>query len=585
MDFFDVLAMLGGLALFLYGMDQMGDGLTKLSGGKLEKILEKLTNNPIKGVLLGLAVTAVIQSSSATTVMVVGFVNAGIMKLRQGIGIIMGANIGTTVTAWILSLSGVSGDSFIMQILKPANFWPIFALAGIILLMFSKAEKKKSIGLIALGFGVLMYGMDTMSNAVKGLKDVPEFGNILIMFENPILGVLAGAVLTAIIQSSSASVGILQALSNTGKIKFGAALPIILGQNIGTCVTAMISSVGATKNARRAAFVHLYFNIIGTTVFLAVYYILNSFIHFSFADSVVTETSIAIVHTVFNVSVTLLLLPFTRALEKLACLTVKDTEEEVVVDSDFQILDERFLEQPSLAIEQCNVVAAKMAELSKECIMKSISLVNNFDENIEKEVIGLENRIDRYEDELGTYLVKISSKNLSVKESNNVAVLLNCIGDFERISDHAVNVCEAARELFDKRQKFSDKAMDELKMLTNAIDEIISNTISVFTDGNMEQAKTVEPLEEVVDYLCDELKARHIARVQEGKCTIGLGFIFTDLTTNLERVSDHCSNIAVCVIEVNANEFEAHSYINKLKHEDEDFKLKCKEYKQKYLLP
>lgn len=585
MTFFDVLAMLGGLALFLYGMEQMGDGLTKLSGGKLEKILEKLTNNPVKGVLLGLVVTAVIQSSSATTVMVVGFVNSGIMKLRQGIGIIMGANIGTTVTAWVLSLSGVEGDSFVMQMLKPSNFWPIFALLGIVFIMFAKSEKKKVVGTIALGFGVLMYGMDTMSSAVAGLKDVPEFGEILLMFTNPVLGVLAGALLTAIIQSSSASVGILQALSSTGKIQFGAVVPIILGQNIGTCVTALLSSVGTTKNARRAAVVHLYFNIIGTTVFLIAYYALNAVIGFSFADSAVTETSIAIVHTIFNVTVTLLLLPFTKGLEKLACLTIRDTEEDIAIDKEFQILDERFLDTPSFAIEQCNTVAARMAELSKTCIMKSLELVNSFDETVEKEVIDLENRIDKYEDVLGTYLVKISSKNLSVKESNNVSVLLNSIGDFERISDHAVNICEAARELYDKGQSFSETAMAELHTLTNAIDEIITNTIKVFTDKNLELAKTVEPLEEVVDYLCDELKARHISRVQEGKCTIGLGFVFTDLTTNLERVSDHCSNIAVCLIEVGANEFEAHSYLNKLKHDDDDFKIRCKEYKQKYLLP
>ncbi len=585
MDFFDVLTMLGGLALFLFGMDQMGDGLTKLSGGKLEKILEKLTSNPIKGVFLGLVVTAVIQSSSATTVMVVGFVNSGIMKLRQGIGIIMGANIGTTVTAWILSLSGVEGDSFLMQMLKPSNFWPLFALLGIILIMFAKSEKKKVVGTIALGFGVLMYGMDTMSGAVEGLKDVPAFGEILLMFTNPILGVLAGALLTAIIQSSSASVGILQALSNTGNIQFGAAVPIILGQNIGTCVTALLSSVGASKNARRAAAVHLYFNIIGTTIFLIGYYTLNAILKFSFVDSAVTETSIAIVHTIFNVTVTLLLLPFTKGLEKLACITIKDTEEEVSIDKDFQVLDERFLEQPSFAIEQCNTVTAKMAELSKECIVKAMELAKSYDEEKAKTVIELEDRIDKYEDAIGTYLIKISSKNLSVKESNNVSVLLNCIGDFERISDHAVNICEAAKELYDKGQSFSENAMAELNILTSAIDEIITNATKLFVDRDIKLAKTIEPLEEVVDYLSDELKARHIARLKEGKCTIELGFVFSDFTTNLERVSDHCSNIAVCLIEVAANEFEAHSYIDKLKHDDESFKKQFLEYKQKYLLP
>lgn len=586
MDYiFNVLALLGGLALFLYGMDQMGDGLTKLSGGKLEKILEKLTNNPIKGVFLGAIVTCVIQSSSATTVMVVGFVNAGIMKLRQGIGIIMGANIGTTITAWILSLSGIEGESFVVQMLKPANFWPIFALLGAVFVMFFKSEKKKNIGLIALGFGVLMYGMDTMSNAVSFLKDVPAFGEILLMFTNPILGVLAGALLTAIIQSSSASVGILQALSQTGKIKFGAAVPIILGQNIGTCVTALLSSVGTSKNARRAAVVHLYFNIIGTTIFLIGYYTLNAIFEFPFADSVVTETSIAIVHTTFNVTVTCLLLPFTKGLEKLACLTIKDTEKDIAIDKDFQILEERFLDTPSFAIEQCNTVAVKMAELSRECITKAIGLADNYNEEDAKLVVELEDRIDKYEDALGTYLIKISSKNLTVAESNNVSVLLNCIGDFERISDHAVNLYEAAKELNDKGQSFSENALAELHVLKNAIDEILENATKAFVDKDMKMAKTIEPLEEVVDDLCDELKSRHIARLKDGKCTIELGFVFSDFTTNLERVSDHCSNIAVCVIEVLANEFDAHSYIDKIKHDDESFKLQYKEYKQKYLLP
>lgn len=585
MELTDVLLMIGGLALFLFGMNLMGEGLTKLSGGKLERVLEKLTNNPVMGVLLGMVVTAVIQSSSATTVMVVGFVNSGIMKLRQGIRIIMGANIGTTITAWILSLSGIEGDSIFMQLLKPANFWPIFALIGIILIMFVKNDKKKVIGTIFLGFGVLMYGMNTMSGAVEGLKNVPEFTNILTMFTNPILGVLAGALLTAVIQSSSASVGILQALSQTGKIKFGAAIPIILGQNIGTCVTALISSVGASKNAKRAAVVHLYFNIIGTTIFMIAYYGLNAVLHFGFVDSAVTETSIAIVHSIFNISITLVLLPFTGLLEKLACITVKDTEKDVEIDKTFQVLDPRFLDRPSFAIEQCNSVAIKMAELSRECLLRAIGLIRNYDDTEAKTVLEMEDTIDKYEDEIGTYLVKISSKNLSVKESKNVSVLLHCIGDFERISDHAVNIYEAAKELHDKGTGFSEKAMKELDILSNAIEEILTNATNVFVNKDIELAKTVEPLEEVVDYLSDELKSRHIRRLTEGKCTIELGFVFTDITTNFERVSDHCSNIAVCLIEVSENEFDAHEYIDKLKHDDEGFKIQYKELKQKYLLP
>lgn len=585
MELTDVLLMIGGLALFLFGMNLMGEGLTKLSGGKLERVLEKLTNNPVMGVLLGMVVTAVIQSSSATTVMVVGFVNSGIMKLRQGIRIIMGANIGTTITAWILSLSGIEGDSIFMQLLKPANFWPIFALIGIILIMFVKNDKKKVIGTIFLGFGVLMYGMNTMSGAVEGLKNVPEFTNILTMFTNPILGVLAGALLTAVIQSSSASVGILQALSQTGKIKFGAAIPIILGQNIGTCVTALISSVGASKNAKRAAVVHLYFNIIGTTIFMIAYYGLNAVLHFGFVDSAVTETSIAIVHSIFNISITLVLLPFTGLLEKLACITVKDTEKDVEIDKTFQVLDPRFLDRPSFAIEQCNSVAIKMAELSRECLLRAIGLIRNYDDTEAKTVLEMEDTIDKYEDEIGTYLVKISSKNLSVKESKNVSVLLHCIGDFERISDHAVNIYEATKELHDKGTGFSEKAMKELDILSNAIEEILTNATNVFVNKDIELAKTVEPLEEVVDYLSDELKSRHIRRLTEGKCTIELGFVFTDITTNFERVSDHCSNIAVCLIEVSENEFDAHEYIDKLKHDDEGFKIQYKELKQKYLLP
>lgn len=586
MDIFGVLTMIGGLVLFLFGMNVMGDGLEKLSGGTLEKVLEKLTSKKIMAVLLGAAVTAVIQSSSATTVMVVGFVNSGIMKLNQAVGIIMGANIGTTVTSWILSLSGIEGDSIFIQMLKPTSFAPILAVVGIIMYMSAKNDKRKDVGLILLGFTVLMYGMTTMSDAVAPLADVPEFTQILTLFSNPFLGVIAGAVLTAVIQSSSASVGILQALCATGAMAFGTALPIIMGQNIGTCATALISSIGANKNAKRAAMVHLYFNIIGTIIFMVLFYTLNAFIGFAFIDEVATPAGIAIIHSVFNIFATIILMPFTKLLEKLACLTIRDKNEPAKEKDEFQLLDQRFLSTPAFAIEQCKTLTAKMAEISKDAFMSSISLLNSFTKKTADYVIAQENTVDTYEDKIGTYLVQLSSKSLSETDSKSISLLLHCIGDFERISDHAVNILEAAQEMDEKDLHFSQKAKEELSVYTSALMEIVNTAFNAFTTENLEYAKAVEPLEEVIDELRNQLKKRHIKRLQKGKCTIELGFILQDLITNYERIADHCSNIAVCLIQIADNSFDMHEYLNELKKtEDRDFADKYKFYHSKYLLP
>ncbi|WP_124099351.1 Na/Pi cotransporter family protein [Ruminococcus sp. Marseille-P6503] len=587
MDIFMVLTLVGGLALFLYGMNVMGTALEKLAGGRLEKIFEKLTSNPLKAVLLGLSVTAVIQSSSATTVMLVGFVNAGLMKLRQAIGVIMGANIGTTVTAWILSLSGVEGDSFFIQMLKPSSFSPILAIIGVFLVMLSKNDKKQNVGTILMGFAVLMFGMDMMSGAVEPLKDVPEFANILTMFQNPVLGVLAGALLTAIIQSSSASVGILQALSSTGAITFGAALPIILGQNIGTCITAIISSIGTSKNAKRVAVVHLYFNIIGTLLFLTVFYILNMIFSFSFVDDTVGAGNIAVVHTIFNFTTTIVLLPFINQLEKLAYLTIRDNADDksVRAEDQFKLLDDRFLQSPSFAIEQCRTVAANMADIAKSSIGLAIELLAGYNDDKAEQINGMESLVDKYEDRLGTYLVKLSSADLSHRDSQSVATLLHTIGDFERISDHAKNIVAVAKEKRDKNIEFSAQAVSELKVICSAVTEILELAVKAFTEQDLYSAYLVEPLEEVVDQLQTKLKSRHVKRLQKGMCTIELGFIFTDLLTNLERVSDHCSNIAVCLIQVNDDNFETHEYLRTVKTSGEAFDSEVEKYQQMFVLP
>lgn len=590
MDFFDVLSMLGGLALFLYGMHSLGEGLEKLSGGKLETLLERLTSNPIFAVLLGAGVTAAIQSSSATTVMVVGFVNSGIMKLHQAIYIIMGANIGTTVTSWILSLSGVEGDNFFIQLFKPESFSPVFAFIGVVLIMFTKNEKKKVVGSMLIGFAILMTGMHTMSSAVTPLADVPEFTNILTMFKNPVLGLLAGAALTAIIQSSAASVGILQALCATGALSFSAALPIIMGQNIGTCVTTLVSSIGTGKNARRTALVHLYFNIIGTVLFMAVFYLLNAVIHFGFMDGEASEVSIAIVHSVFNIMTVLVLFPFAGLLEKLVCFTVKDNPENSVkktqMEKDFRSLDTRFLDVPGLAITHSKNAAGNMSELSKECLFKAMSLLTDYNEDIALEVSDLEDKVDKYEDELGTYLVKLSSKNLNENDSRMLSELLHCIGDFERISDHAINIQEAAKEMHEKELKFSQKAKTELDVFGQAVHDIVNLSFKVFKDNDDVLATTVEPLEEAIDTLNYEIRNRHVRRLREGKCTIELGFVLSDVLVNYERISDHCSNIAVSLIQIHEDNYETHGYLDALKHKEENnFKEKYNECLKHYILP
>ena len=589
MDIFGVLSFVGGLAMFLYGMSTMGDGLTKLSGGKLEKILENLSSNRVKAVLVGAAVTAIIQSSSATTVMVVGFVNSGIMHLSQAVGFIMGANIGTTVTAWILSLAGIESSNFFVRLLNPNSFSPILALIGVVFIVFLHDEKKKDIGNILVGFAVLMFGMNTMSGAVKPLAEVPEFTNILLKFSNPVLGVLAGALLTAVIQSSSASVGILQALCVTGAVRYGAALPIIMGQNIGTCITAMLSSIGATKNAKRAAAVHLYFNLIGTVIFMTVFYLINAVVGFSFFHQAATPAGIAVIHSVFNVTATIILLPFAKGLEKLACLTIRDKKEDVVVsaeDREFMILEPRFLEKPAFAVEQSRNAARKMAEESHNALFTALSLVDKYSEEGVERVENMESKVDRYEDELGTYLVKLSHKDISEADSHSLSIMLHCIGDFERISDHAVNIMESAQELYEKGLKFSENAKKDLEVLGQAVEDIVNTAYEVFDKQDMKLAEKIEPLEEVIDELSKEVKRRHVQRLRNGECTIEMGFVLSDITTSLERIADHCSNIGVCVTQVHEDLYDTHSHLDTVKNAPgEHFHHELEVARVNYMLP
>lgn len=582
MTIFNLFSLLGGLSMFLYGMSIMGEGLEKRAGSRMTAILAQLTSSPFRGFLLGLGVTAVIQSSSATTVMVVGLVNSGIMELRQAINVIMGANVGTTVTAWIISLTGLEGDSFFIKMLKPSSFTPLLALWGIGLHMFSKKSKSKDTGTVMLGFAILMFGMETMSSAVKPLAQVPQFAKILLIFSNPVLGVLAGALVTGIIQSSSASVGILQALSATGNVTYGTAIPIIMGQNIGTCVTALISSVGTTKNAKRAAMVHLYFNMIGTAVWLTVYIILNATLDLAFTNWSTTPAGIAIVHTSFNVLCTAVMLPMAGKLENLAYLTVKDNEEPEVL----QLLDERLLSTPSIAIERSKKLTQDMAHLSYEAFAKAVAMLSSYDEKVAEEIHAAEERVDQYEDKLGTYLVKLSSRSLSFSDSRDISKLLHSIGDFERISDHAVNVLEAAQEIRDKKLTFSDDANRELRVAMDAVLEVLNLAIDAFIRDDIRAAEMVEPLEQVVDDLKNELKRRHVQRLQQGGCTIELGFVFSDILTNFERVSDHCSNIAVAIIELSHDSFDTHEYLHEVKSGgNKDFIEHYNEFSRKYTLP
>ncbi len=580
MDFFSVLKLFGGLAVFLFGMNVMGDALEKSSGSKLKSILENLTSSPLKGVLLGAAVTAVIQSSSATTVMVVGFVNSGIMTLSQSIGIIMGANIGTTVTSWLLSLTGIQSDNFFVTLLKPASFTPVLAVIGIVLNMISKDDKKRNIGNILIGFAVLILGMDNMSAAVKPLADVPEFRNILILFSNPLLGVLTGALLTAIIQSSSASVGILQALSVTGSITYSNAIPIVMGQNIGTCVTAIISSIGANKNAKRAAVVHLCFNIIGTVSFLVLFYAVHSIVKFQFVDNSVGAAQIAVIHTVFNVFSTMVILPFNRVLEKLAYIIIKDTTDKKEKN---QLLDERFIATPSIAIAQAKRVAIDMATISQSSVRLAMDMLDGFEQKNAEAVEEAEGTVDKYEDTIGTYLVKLSHGNLSVEDSHECSKLLHIIGDLERLSDHAMNIADVAKELYTKGISFSDDTVRDITIMGEAVKEVMELTVDAFVSTDLRIARRVEPLEEMIDNLKAKIKKRYITKIQNNEYSMEIGFILSDLLTNYERIADHCSNIAVCLIEVENDSYETHEYLNRLRADsDAEFKDEYEEYRKKY---
>ncbi len=582
MSVFDVFSLFGGLALFLYGMNVMGSSLEKLAGGKLKTVLGSMTSNPFKGFLLGLGVTAIIQSSSATTVMVVGFVNSGLMTLHQATGVIMGANLGTSVTSWLLSTTGITGESagFILSLFKPATFTPILAFIGMLLFCFAKKQKRKDIGHILLGFAVLMFGMEFMSSAVSGLRDVPAFTNILTLFSNPLLGVAVGAAFTAIIQSSSASVGILQALTMTGSITVATAVPVIMGQNIGTCISAMISSIGASKNAKRAAVVHLLFNLIATLIILPVYYILVMIFEPAFVNNAVSPLGIAVIHTGFKIIALLILMPASSLLEKLACRIVPDSKK----TSEVQLLDERLLATPAVAIERCHAVAVIMAETAVSSLRKAMECIWNYSDKANEEVREAENQVDMYEDKLGTYLVKLSSLSMTEKDSVEANKLLHMIGDFERISDHAVNILESSEEIFSKKLVFSETAKNELQTLLDAVNEILELALSAFEENNLSIAIKVEPLEQVIDYLKDYLKTQHILRLQRQECTIELGFVLSDLLNNLERVSDHCSNIACCLIEISHDSMDVHEYLRGLKSGDGEasFNVSYEYFKNKY---
>ena len=586
-DVLSIVQMIGGLALFIYGMTTMGKGLERAAGSKLEKTLEKMTGNVVTALLMGMVVTMVIQSSSATTVMVVGFVNAGIMTLKQSVGVILGANIGTTITAQILRLSGGEGSgSLFMDLLKPKNLAYIIVLVGVIIMMIAKKRRTRDIADIFTGFGILFIGMSVMEGAVAPLADLPQFADLFAAISNPVLGVLVGAGVTAIIQSSSASVGILQALSTTGAITYSAAIPIILGQNIGTCVTALLSSVGANKNARRAAMVHLYFNIIGVTIFLFGFYGLNAVCHFAFVNTTIEAWGIAIVHSVFNILATVILLPFATGLEKLAILTIPDSPEK----EEFALLDDRLLNTPAVAVERARAATAEMAELARVGVVQAMSLTHEWNDELAQKVRDEECRVDRYEDALGTYLVKLSGRELNHTDSQSVNTLLHTISDFERISDHSVNLLESAEEMHQKEIHFSKDAQEELQVLEDAVQDTLSRTTDAFRKGDLHLASKVEPLEAVVNELVRAIKARHVARLQAGSCSIEYGFVLDDLLTNYERVCDHCSNVAVAQIEVAQDSFDTHAYLNDLRHgndtkESEEFHRRLGRYRERYLFP
>jgi phosphate:Na+ symporter len=580
MDIFNLLTLIGGLSLFLFGMNIMGQALEKRAGGKLRTLLGKLTTNRIAGLLTGLGITAVIQSSSATTVMVVGFVNSGLMNLKQAINVIMGANIGTTVTAWLLSLAGIDSGNVFIKLLKPSSFTPVLAFFGIILYMFCKSARKKDTGMILLGFATLMFGMESMSGAVSGLRNVSGFQNLFIMFKNPLLGVLAGAALTAIIQSSSASVGILQALAVTGQVSYGAAIPIIMGQNIGTCVTAMISSVGANKNAKRAAMVHLSFNVIGTAVWLTVFSVIKVIFRPLLLDAPATLLGIAIAHSVFNALCTVLILPFSDFLEKLVIKLVPDSSEPEVTTE----LDERLLAAPAIAMERCHDVAVDMAKTAVKSLKEGMALLSEYSPETARSLRDKEEKTDHYEDILSTYLVKLSTRQISESDRAESAKLLKMIGDFERISDHAVNLLGSSEEMKEKNLKFTGEAELELNVITSAVAEILDLALNAFINNDVETAAGVEPLEQVIDNLKEQLRTRHILRLQQGDCTMDAGFIWSDILTNLERTSDHCSNIAGCIMDLNNSNMNFHELVRNFREESEEFTNKYKMYRQEYRL-
>ena len=581
MDLFQALNLIGGLSLFLFGMNVMGQALERRAGGSLRTLLEKMTSNQFAGLLTGLVVTAVIQSSSATTVMVVGFVNSGLMTLRQAIHMIMGANIGTTVTAWILSLAGISSGNFFIRLLKPSSFTPILALIGIVKYMFTKDDRKKDTGLILLGFATLMYGMESMSAAVAGLGQVPAFRQLFVMFQNPVLGVLAGAALTAVIQSSSASVGILQALAATGQVTYGAAVPIIMGQNIGTCITAILSGIGANKNAKRAALVHLSFNVIGTAVWLSVFCLVKWLLAPGLLNESASLMGIAVAHSLFNLLCTVLMLPLSNLLERLVCVLVPDGKQPEAASE----LDERLLATPPVALERCRKVAAQMADCSVNALEQGIAALTAYTPELARQVRTAEDQSDHFEDLLGTYLVKLSTRRISAADSNEAARLLKIIGDFERIADHGVNLVQSVEELRSKKMNFSPSAMAELTVLTKAVEEILGLSLDAFLKDDYNAAGMVEPLEQVIDGLKEQLRTSHILRLQKEECSIEAGFVWADLLTDLERVSDHCSNIAGCIMDMHQGKLNLHESLRAMKEDRAQFDERCRMYRQKYALP
>ena len=576
MDLFNVLNLIGGLSLFLFGMTLMGQALERRAGNRLKALLGRMTTNRFAGLLTGLGVTAIIQSSSATTVMVVGFVNSGLMTLKQSINVIMGANIGTTVTAWILSLAGIESSNFFIRLLKPSSFTPVLALAGIIFYMASKNSKRKDTGLILLGFATLMYGMETMSDAVSVLRNVPSFQQMFLAFTNPVLGVIAGAVLTAIIQSSSASVGILQALASTGAVSYGAAIPIIMGQNIGTCITAMLSSIGTTRNAKRAALVHFAFNLIGAAVWLTVFCLVKTIL----APIFLTQAADLMVHSMFNILCTLLMLPFSQVLEQMVCRILPDAK----VPEKEKELDERLLGSPALALNQCRQVLSNMAELSIRAFRDSAACVLNYDKVIADRIREAENNTDHLEDLISTYLLKLTSRHLGDEESVKATEYLKLIGDYERIADHAVNILESAEEIVNKNVEFSDDAVDEYRTICAAVTEILNLSFSAFSEEDIEAARKTEPLEEVIDMLKEDLRTRHFLRLQRGECSVAAGFVWSDLLTNLERVSDHCSNISGCVLDSVGSTMNIHENQRVLKNTNEEYKQEYIFFQHKYRL-